>query len=135
VTVTKSDGSTVEVHLDGSFNVLQGGPGGRHGGFGHGGPGNGETPLTGDTATKAKAAAVAKAGGTADMATTETDSSNAAAAYEVHVTKTDGTHVEVILDKDFNVLGVETQPQHGPYGPGGGSPSSSGQINGFFLGR
>jgi hypothetical protein len=27
VTVTKSDGSTVEVHLDSSFNVLQGGPG------------------------------------------------------------------------------------------------------------
>jgi hypothetical protein len=27
VTVTKSDGSTVELHLDCSFNVLQGGPG------------------------------------------------------------------------------------------------------------
>jgi hypothetical protein len=32
VTVTKSDGSTVEVHLDSSFNVMQGPPGG---GFGH----------------------------------------------------------------------------------------------------
>jgi hypothetical protein len=30
VTVTKADGSAVEVHLDSSFNVLQGG----HGGFG-----------------------------------------------------------------------------------------------------
>jgi hypothetical protein len=32
VTVTQSDGSTVEVHLDSSFNVRQGPPGG---GFGH----------------------------------------------------------------------------------------------------
>ena len=30
VTVTKSDGSTTEVHLDSSFNI-QGGPGGTHG--------------------------------------------------------------------------------------------------------
>jgi len=32
VTVTKSDGTKVEVHLDSSFNVLQGPPG--HGGWG-----------------------------------------------------------------------------------------------------
>ena len=73
-----------------------------------------ETPLTGDVAAKAKAAAVAKVGGTADSATTENDSSNADAVYEVHVTKADGTHVEVILDKDYNVLSVETRPEHGP---------------------
>jgi len=84
------------------------GPG--HRGGPHGGPSNGETPLAGDAATKAKAAAVAKVGGTADIATTENDSTNAAAAYEVHVTKTDGTHVTVILDKDYNVLTVETHP-------------------------
>ena len=29
-TVTKADGSTVEVHLDSSFNAFQGGPGGWH---------------------------------------------------------------------------------------------------------
>jgi len=29
-TVTKSDGTKVEVHLDSSFNVMQGGPGGGH---------------------------------------------------------------------------------------------------------
>ena len=33
VTVTKADGSQVEVHLDSSFNVMQGGPGG-HGDHG-----------------------------------------------------------------------------------------------------
>src|SRR3954470_16631936 len=110
--VTKANGSHVTVILDSSFNVLTtetGGPGG-HGGHGGPGGGNGETDLTGDVATKAKAAAVAKAGGTADRATTETDSSNTAATYEVHVTKTDGSHVGGILDKDYAVLAVETQP-------------------------
>src|SRR5207253_544019 len=68
-----------------------------------------ETELTGDVLAKVKAAAVAKAGGTADRATTETDNSNAVAVYEVHVTKADGSHVVVILDKDYAVLTVETQ--------------------------
>ena len=67
-----------------------------------------ETPLTGDVLTKVTAAAIAKAGGTVDTATTENDSSNSAAAYEAHVTKADGTHVTVILDKAYNVLTVET---------------------------
>jgi hypothetical protein len=84
-----------------------------------GGPGNGETPLTGDTAAEAKAAAVAKVGGTADIATTETDNSNTAAVYEVHVTKADGSRVTVIEDTAFNVLGVETGGPGGP-GPHGG---------------
>ncbi len=117
--VTKADGTHVTVILDKSYNVLAvetgHGPGGHdHGHPGHG-PGNGETELTGDTAAKAKAAAVAKVGGTAERASTETDSDNANAAYEVHVTKADGTHVEVILDKSFAVLAVETHAD----GPGG----------------
>src|SRR3954447_7761712 len=113
VHVTKTDGTHVTVILDKDYNVLTVETG--HGpGSGHGRGGNGETPLTGDVATKAKAAAVAKVGGTADSATTENDSSNAAAAYEVHVTKADGTHVTVILDKSDNVLAVEAG--HGPGG-------------------
>jgi uncharacterized membrane protein YkoI len=114
VHVTKTDGTHVKVILDKDYNVLTvetGGPGGHRG---HGRGGNGETELTGDVATKAKAAAVATVGGTADRAKTESHSSNAKAAYEVHVTKTDGTRVEVILDKDYNVLAVETG--HGPHG-------------------
>jgi hypothetical protein len=71
-----------------------------------------ETRLTGDVATQAKAAAVAKVGGTADFATTENDNGNSAAVYEVHVTKTDGTHVKVILDKSYAVLSVETGGGH-----------------------
>jgi uncharacterized membrane protein YkoI len=110
VHVTKPDGSHVTVILDTSYAVLSVETG--HG-FGHGGHDgrNGETPLTGDVATKAKAAAVAKVGGTADSATTENDGSNAAAVYEVHVTKTDGSHVTVILDKSYNVLAAETPPR------------------------
>jgi hypothetical protein len=145
--VTKTDGTHVTVILDKDDNVLSvetGGPGGFGHGHGPGGAGgNGETPLTGDTAPSAKKAATDKVGGSADLATTETDSSNSAAAYEVHVTKSDGTHVTVIEDKSFNVLSVETGPQFGPGGPGGphggpgdnGSSSSgtgSAQINGFF---
>lgn len=115
--VTKADGTQVTVILDKAYNVLsvESGRAGGRGHHGHGGDGrNGETPLTGETATKAKAAAVAKEGGTADGATTENDSSNSAAAYEVHVTKADGSHVVVILDTSYAVLAVETHPQ----GPG-----------------
>ena len=43
-TVTKSDGSKVEVHLDSSFSVMQGGPGGPGGPGGHGGPPPGAAP-------------------------------------------------------------------------------------------
>jgi hypothetical protein len=39
VTVTKADGTQVEVHLDSSFNVVQGGPSGMPGGSGQ--PGSG----------------------------------------------------------------------------------------------
>jgi uncharacterized membrane protein YkoI len=127
--VTKADGTRVTVILDSSYNVLSVETGG-HGHFGHGdpgdhgGPGSGETELTGATATAAKAAAVAKVGGTADRASTENDSSNSAAAYEVLVTKADGSHVKVILDKNDNVLSVETGPGAGglggPGGPGDG---------------
>ena len=125
--MTKADGTHVTYVLDSSYKVVATLTGGPHGGPGpggpHGGPGNGETPLTGDVATKAKAAAVAKVGtgSTADFASTETDSTLAGAAYEVHVTKSDGTHVEVILDKDDAVLAVETAPGGGPGGgPGFG---------------
>lgn len=109
--VTKADGSHVTVILDNGYNVLSVETGHGRGGHergGHGRGGSGEAALTGDTATSAKAAAVAKVGGTAESATTENDSDNAAAAYEVRVTKSDGTHVTVILDKSFSVLSVET---------------------------
>jgi len=61
-----------------------------------------ETPLTGSTLASATAAALAAVpGGTVESATTETD---ATGAYEVIVTKTDGTNAKVIEDATFTVL-------------------------------
>jgi hypothetical protein len=57
VTVTKSDGSTVEVHLDNSFNVVQGGPGGSGAFHGYGPRGSGGFPSGGSTSGTGSAAA------------------------------------------------------------------------------
>jgi hypothetical protein len=66
-----------------------------------------EKPVTGDAATHAQTAAVtAEGGGTAGDVTTDFTGTG----YEVTVTKTDGTQVEVHLDSSFNV------EQHGPGG-------------------
>ena len=105
-TTTTTNGTTTggKAHTPESARAGRPDHDGQHGG-------NGETDLTGDTAAKAKAAAVAKEGGTADRATTENDSGTSAAAYEVHVTKSDGSRVVVILDKSFAVITVETHRQ------------------------
>ena len=84
-------------------SMPRGGHGGRHGGPGMGG-GAGERALTGDTAAKVKRAALARvSGGTVIRA--ETD---AGGTYEAHVRKSDGTEVEVKVDRQFKVTGVET---------------------------
>ena len=65
---------------------------------------SGETALTGATLDSASASALkAVPGGTVTGATTEND---ATGAYEVHITKADGTHVKVIEDASFAVLSV-----------------------------
>ena len=83
-----------------------GGPGGPRGG-GPGGPGgqrSDETVLTGADADKAKAAALkAVPGATVDRVETDADG----AAYEAHVTKSDGSKATVKFDKDFTVTGIE----------------------------
>lgn len=83
---------------------------------GHQANGITETLLTGDDATKAKAAANA-AVPNATIERVETDAEGA--AYEAHMVKSDGTHVTVKMDKDFKVTGIETG---GPGGPGGHGP-------------
>jgi hypothetical protein len=61
---------------------------------------NAETPVTGDAATKAQAAAVKAVGsGTAGAVTTSFNGNG----YEVTVTKSDGSTVEIHLDSSFNV--------------------------------
>jgi hypothetical protein len=60
-----------------------------------------EKPVTGDAATSAQNAAVSSVGGgTAGDVTTDFSGNG----YEVTVTKTDGTQVEVHLDSSFNVM-------------------------------
>jgi uncharacterized membrane protein YkoI len=73
----------------------------------------GETPLTGTTAEKVRAAALkAVPGGTIIRVETDADGS----PYEAHVRKADGSEVEVKVDKNFNVTSIEEG--HGP-GHGG----------------
>ena len=113
--VQKADGTEVIVQVDADFNVTgvqemmgRGGMGGHHGG-----PGMGETPLTGADAEKATAAAQAEfPGGTVLRVETDADGT-----YEAHVRKADGTEVEVKMDKDFKVTSVEEHSfGHGPMG-------------------
>jgi uncharacterized membrane protein YkoI len=81
-------------------------------------PGNGETPVTGTKATDLKAAALKQVpGGTVESVTTETDYNGA--AYEVHVTKSDGTEVEVLFDTNLKYLTTQTNTGH--HGKGGGN--------------
>jgi uncharacterized membrane protein YkoI len=72
-----------------------------------GGQRSDETPLTGDALAKVKAIALDKvSGGTVVRVETDADGN---AAYEAHMTKSDGTPVTVYVDKDFNFVSVETR--------------------------
>jgi hypothetical protein len=86
--------------------------------------GPGETLLTGDNATKAKAAALAAVPG-ATVIRVETDSSGAG-TYEAHLKKSDGSQVTVLMDSSFTV--TSTVDGFGPGGPGGphGGPGRPG---------
>ena len=79
-----------------------------------------ETPLTGETAEKVKAAALAKVdGGT--IVRVETDADHGS-AYEAHVRKPDGTEVEVLVNKSFEVTAVNEMRGRGD-GPCDGPPT------------
>ena len=65
-----------------------------------------ETPLTGDALSKVTAAAKAKVpGGTIVRVETDADGK---AAYEAHMVKADGTPVTVYVNKQFDVVSVES---------------------------
>jgi hypothetical protein len=70
---------------------------------GHTVNGKTEKPLTGDMASKVRAAALAKVPGTVERVETNVDSS---APYEAHIRKSDGTEVEVQVSSDFTVSAV-----------------------------
>jgi hypothetical protein len=84
----------------------QGGrPAGRH----VGANGQQEQPLDSATAAKVKAAALAKvAGGTVIRVETDVDHGS---PYEAHVRKSDGTEVEVLVNKSYEVTAVNAM-QH-----------------------
>ena len=67
-----------------------------------------ETLLTGDSAAKVRKAALAKvSGGTIDRIETDADGH---AAYEAHMTRSDGSRVTVYVNKAYEVVGVENGP-------------------------
>jgi uncharacterized membrane protein YkoI len=114
--VRKADGTMVIVTMDADFAVT--GVEEFTPGMGHHGPGPHETPLTGEDAEKATAAAQAEIpDGTVLRVETDADGT-----YEAHVRKADGTMVIVTMDADFAVTGVEEfTPRkghrgHGPHG-------------------
>ena len=77
-----------------------------------------EKPVSGEAADKAKAAALQEVGeGTAGDVTTDYFGNG----YEVTVTKSDGSEVEIHLDRSFNVM---ARP-----GGWGGAPPPSGPVN------
>jgi len=64
-----------------------------------------ETLLTGETASKVQAAALARVpGGTIERLETDGDGH---AAYEAHMTNADGDRVTVYVNAQFEVVGVE----------------------------
>ena len=72
-----------------------------------GGQRSDETPLTGDALAKVRAAAKDELPN-ATIVRVETDA-DGHAAYEAHVVKADGTPATVYVDKQFNVVSVETR--------------------------
>jgi hypothetical protein len=83
-----------------------------------------ETPLTADTLKSASDAALAaNAGAKVVFATTEDPAESTGAAYEVHITKADGTFATVLEDSAFKVLSTTADRgrggRHGHgHGPG-----------------
>src|SRR3954465_7841951 len=85
-----------------------------------------ETALTGDTLKSASDAALAaNSGAKVEAATTEDPAENSGAAYEVHITKADGTRANVLEDKDFKVLSTKTDQRHGGRGDHHGGPGGN----------
>ena len=67
-----------------------------------------EALLTGDTAEKVKAAALAAVpGGTVQRVENDAEGS----PYEAHMTKADGSHVTVKVDSNFKVTSTEDGPR------------------------
>src|SRR2546423_10255907 len=97
-----------------------------------------ETELSGETATKARQAALtAVPGGTVLRASTESASDPSKAVYEVHVRKSDGSVVELLLDSSYKVLAGHSAPAHAggcPGGPPGARPGRGARSGSSLTG-
>jgi hypothetical protein len=111
----KTSGGTLQVVLvNSSFEAtaVQADDARRGGGRrGHGGPGAGETALTGDAKDKVEAAVKARYDG-ATIVRTETNNGDSSAPYESHITTSAGKELEVLVSKDFEVVGANERPAH-----------------------
>ncbi len=67
--------------------------------------GDSETPISGDPLDRASAAALQHVG---EGEVTDTETGDEESYYEVEVTLDDGRQTDVQLDRDFNVVGDET---------------------------
>jgi uncharacterized membrane protein YkoI len=80
-----------------------------------------QTALTGDTADKVKAAALAKVPGSTVLRVEEGGPDGS--PYHAHVRKADGTELVVLVNSSFEATAVQTRPaggrDHGRHGPGG----------------
>jgi hypothetical protein len=74
--------------------------------------GDSEEQVTGPEAEKAKNAAIA-AVGDGTVTEVERDDGNSTGAFEVEVTREDGSQLEVHLDGDYNVVGQQAD-EDGP---------------------
>lgn len=100
VEVRRADGSEIDVHLDNDFNVVRQDVEAED-------RDDADQPLTGAVLEDASAAALTAAGG--GTVTDAERSDDPGIAYDVEVTKADGTEVDVHLDKDFNIVRQETE--------------------------
>ena len=114
--VKTSSGALQVVLVDANFQATaveadrrRGDRNGDHGDGPHGHGGHGaETALTGDTKSKVEAAVLAKYPG-ATMVRTETNT-DSSAPYESHITTSAGKELEVLVSKDFAVVGANERP-------------------------
>jgi hypothetical protein len=75
---------------------------------GIGGGDDGEQPITGAALQQARAAALAETGG---GRVTDTEVGDEESYYEVEVTRSDGSQVDVQLDRSFNVVGASADEE------------------------
>jgi uncharacterized membrane protein YkoI len=111
VEVTKSNGSTVDVRLDAAYKVVAVDGDSESGDDNESDDRGGEGGATGPGADRAREAALAHVGGGTANAV-ERDNENGA-TWEVEVTKSDGSTVDVDLDAAYKVVAFDSDSESG----------------------